>query len=71
VIDLEELHKVVDKCDVFTIGFPLSGADDRTPGLLAKRADARDRRACGTVEERFWLGSAGRSSACRRVTFFV
>jgi hypothetical protein len=59
LIDFEELRKVVDKCDVFTIGFRLFPerliVDTRTNGEQGPMMEVVE--PVGTVEERFfWLG---------------
>ena len=59
LIDFEELRKVVDKCDVFTIGFRLFPerliVDTRTSGDQGPMIEVVE--PVGTVEERFfWLG---------------
>lgn len=59
MIDLEELRKVVDKCDVFTIGFRLFHdrlmVDTRTSGDEGPMLELVE--PVNTVEERFfWLG---------------
>ena len=59
LIDFEELRKVVDKCDVFTIGFRLFPerliVDTRTNGEQGPMIEVVE--PVGTVEERFfWLG---------------
>ncbi len=75
MIDLEELQKVVDKCDVFTIGFRLFPerliVDTRTTGQEGPMVEVVE--PVATVEERFfWLGK--RRSALgvpQQFTFFV
>jgi len=75
MIDLEEVRKVVDGCDVFTIGFRLFPqrliVDTRTlpeEGPLVEVVEP-----VGTVEERFfWLGKRRpQFGAPQRFTFFV
>ena len=59
LIDFEELRKVIDNCDVFTVGFRLFSermiVDTRTTGEEGPMAEIVA--PVGTVEERFfWLG---------------
>jgi len=59
LIDFEELRKVIDKCDVFTVGFRLFSermiVDTRTTGEEGPMLEIVA--PVGTVEERFfWLG---------------
>ena len=75
MIDLEELGKVVDQCDVFTIGFRLF--PQRV--IVDTRSNEREGpmieivEPVGTVEERFfWLGKRRPSFGVPpRFTFFV
>ncbi len=67
MIDMEELHRVVGTCDVFTIGFRTFPqrviVDTRTNADEGPMVEVVE--AVGTVEERFfWLGQ-------RRPTFGV
>ena len=59
MIDFEELRKIVDRCDVFTVGFRLFPdrmiVDTRTAGEEGPMLEIVE--PVGTVEERFfWLG---------------
>lgn len=75
MIDLEELKRVVDHADVFTIGFRMfperlivdTRSEGETPPLI------RVVEPVGTVEERFfWLGKERpQFSVPERFTFFV
>lgn len=75
MIDLEQLRKVVDTCDVFTVGFRLfperlivdTRADERN-GPLVEVVEP-----VSTVEERFfWLGQRRPSFGVpKQFTFFV
>ena len=75
MIDLEELRKVVDNADVFTIGFRMfperliidTRSESKTPPMI------RVVEPVSTVEERFfWLGKERpQFSMPERVTFFV
>lgn len=75
MIDLEELHKVVDNCDVFTIGFRLYNerliVDTRSDDKDGPMLEVVD--PVSTVEERFfWLGQRRPSFGVpERFTFFV
>lgn len=75
MIDMDELHKVVDNCDVFTVGF-------RTflQRLIVDTRKSADEgpmvevvEAVGTVEERFfWLGKQRPAFGVpERFTFFI
>lgn len=75
LIDLDEVRKVVDRCDVFTIGFRLFPqrliVDTRTledEGPMVEVVEP-----VGTVEERFfWLGKRRpRFGVPQSFTFFV
>lgn len=75
MIDLEELRKVVNQCDVFTIGFRLfpqrvivDTRRNETEGPMVEIVEP-----VGTVEERFfWLGKRRPSFGVpQRFTFFV
>ncbi len=75
LIDLEEVRKVVDECDVFTIGFRLFAerviVDSRTSegeGPMLQVVEP-----VSTVEERFfWLGQQRPSFGVpERFTFFI
>lgn len=75
MIDLEEVRKVVEECDVFTIGFRLFPerliVDTRTSDSEGPMLELVD--PVGTVEERFfWLGQRRPSLGVpQRFTFFV
>lgn len=75
MIDLEELRKVVDKCDVFTVGFRLFPermiVDTRTAGDEGPMIEIVE--PVGTVEERFfWLGQRRpKFGVPESFTFFV
>jgi len=75
MIDLEELRKVVDHCDVFTIGFRSFPerliVDCRSAGETGPMVEVVEPMA--TVEERFfWLGQRRPSfGAPKQFTFFV
>jgi hypothetical protein len=75
LIDLEELRKVVDECDVFTVGFRLFPerfiVDTRSTESEIPMAEVVE--PVATVEERFfWLGKRRPAfSAPERFTFFV
>lgn len=74
-IDLDEVRKVVDACDVFTIGFRLFPqrliVDIRTSAEEGPMVEVVE--PVGTVEERFfWLGKRRPSFGVpERFTFFV
>ncbi|MDO8615620.1 MAG: hypothetical protein Q7T33_07775 [Dehalococcoidia bacterium] len=75
MIDLDEVRKVVDRCDVFTIGFRTFGerliVDTRTQGEEGPMAEVVG--PVGTVEERFfWLGQRRPAFGVpQQFTFFV
>jgi len=75
MIDLEEVRKVVEKCDVFTIGFRLFPqrmiVDTRTTGDEGPMLEIVE--PVGTVEERFfWLGQRRpKFGVPQSFTFFV
>ncbi|MFQ5473378.1 MAG: hypothetical protein ACE5FA_10910 [Dehalococcoidia bacterium] len=75
LVDLEELRKVVDDSDVFTVGFRLFPerfiVDTRSTGSEIPMAEVVE--PVATVEERFfWLGKRRPAfSAPERFTFFV
>lgn len=75
MIDLDEVRKVVDQCDVFTIGFrdfpQRVVVDTRTSDDEGPMVEVVD--PVGTVEERFfWLGKRRPSFGVpERFTFFV
>ncbi len=75
MIDLEELRKVVEQCDVFTIGFRLFPqrliVDTRSSDAEGPMLELVE--PVGTVEERFfWLGQRRPSFGVpERFTFFV
>ncbi len=75
LIDLEELRRVVDDCDVFTVGFRLFPerfiVDTRSTESEIPMAEVVE--PVATVEERFfWLGKRRPAfSAPERFTFFV
>ena len=75
MIDLEEVRKVVDQCDVFTIGFRTFGerliVDTRTTSDEGPMLEVVE--PVGTVEERFfWLGKRRPAFGVpERFTFFV
>lgn len=75
MIDLDEVRKVVEQCDVFTIGFRLLPermiVDTRTAGREGPMLEIVE--PVGTVEERFfWLGQRRpQFGVPERFTFFV
>lgn len=75
MIDLEELRKVVEQCDVFTMGFRLFPqrliVDTRASDAAGPILEIVE--PVGTVEERFfWLGQRRPSFGVpERFTFFV
>src|SRR6059036_1126459 len=75
MIDLDEVRKVVEQCDVFTIGFRLFPerviVDTRTLGEEGPMVEVVE--PVGTVEERFfWLGKRRPAFGVpERFTFFV
>jgi hypothetical protein len=75
MIDLEEVRKVVDSCDVFTIGFRLTPerliVDTRTTNDEGPMIEVVE--PVGTVEERFfWLGQRRpKFGVPQSFTFFV
>ena len=75
MIDLDELRKVVDHCDVFTVGFRLFPerliVDARTAAEEGPMLEVVE--PVGTVEERFfWLGQRRPAFGVpQRFTFFV
>lgn len=75
LIDLEELRKVVDECDVFTVGFQLFPqrfiVDTRSTDSESPMAEVVE--PVATVQERFfWLGQRRPEfSAPERFTFFI
>jgi hypothetical protein len=75
MIDLEEVRKVVDNCDVFTIGFRLFPqrliVDTRTTNEEGPMLELVE--PVGTVEERFfWLGQRRpQFGVPQSFTFFV
>ncbi len=75
MIDLDEVRKVADDCDVFTIGFRLFPqrliVDTRSSGEQGPMVEVVE--PVGTVEERFfWLGQRRPSFGVpERFTFFV
>lgn len=75
LIDFEELRKVVEECDVFTVGFRLfpermivDTRSTETEGPMVEVVEP-----VNTVEERFfWLGKRRPAfSAPQRFTFFI
>jgi hypothetical protein len=75
MIDLEEVRKVVDQCDVFTIGFRLfperliiDSRKSETEGPMVEVVEP-----VATVEERFfWLGQRRPSFGVpKQFTFFI
>ena len=75
IIDLDEVRKVVEKCDVFTIGFRLFPErmiiDSRAAGEEGPMIEVVE--PVGTVEERFyWLGQRRpKFGVPESFTFFV
>lgn len=75
LIDFEELRKVVDECDVFTVGFRLFPqrmiVDTRSNGSEGPMLEVVE--PVTTVEERFfWLGQRRPSFGVpKRFTFFI
>ena len=75
MVDLEELRKVVDECDVFTVGFQLFPerfiVDSRSTDSELPMAEVVV--PVATVQERFfWLGQRRPAfSAPERFTFFI
>ena len=75
MIDLDELRKVVDECDVFTIGFRLFAErlmiDTRTTAEEGPMIELVE--PVNTVEERFfWLGKRRPAFGVpQRFTFFI
>ena len=75
MIDFEEVRKVIDKCDVFTVGFRLFSdrliVDTRTTGEEGPIIEIVE--PVGTVEERFfWLGQRRpKFGVPESFTFFV
>jgi hypothetical protein len=75
MIDLEEVRKVIDNCDVFTIGFRLTPErliiDTRTTDNEGPMLEVVE--PVGTVEERFfWLGQRRpKFGVPQSFTFFV
>lgn len=75
MIDLDEVRKVVEQCDVFTIGFRLFPerliVDTRTRDAAGPMLEVVE--PVGTVEERFfWLGQRRPAFGVpERFTFFV
>lgn len=75
LIDLEELRRVVDECDVFTVGFRLFPermiVDTRSNDEVGPMVEVVE--PVNTVEERFfWLGKRRPEfSVPERFTFFI
>lgn len=75
LIDLEELRRVVDECDVFTVGFRLFPermiVDTRSADEVGPMVEVVE--PVGTVEERFhWLGKRRPEfNVPERFTFFI